>query len=420
MAELTAGRGSWWQKMLGLGRKSSGVDQGLLAWLDVFGRTESKAGQAVTVTTAMQCAAWFCAARVIAEGLAQPPCRVVQEDEDGTIRIARDHSLYWLLHRKPNDWQTSFEFREQLGLHLVFCGQAFVFINRRADGTILELLPFEPGQVTITRHRDKSITYRLMMEDGQSVVLTPYNMWHLKGPSWNGWSGLHAVKLARNVIGLGLAAEEFGSELFANGARPSGYLKAEGSEQLNPEDVDKIRSEWAETHTGSGNRHKTAVLAGLAWQAISSTAEEAQFLETRKFQVVEICRMTRVLPIMVMHQEGSAAYASVEQMFLAHVTHTLGPWWERFVQSAEVALFTPRELEQGYTVKLYEQKMIRGTAKDRAETNAIMKQNGVISANNWRRDEDLSRSDDPDADRLIPATNLYGPTPGSQQRGTQG
>ncbi len=418
MADTTAGPGGWWQRLTGWGRKSSVLDAGLVAWLDVFGRTESKSGQAITITTAMECAAWFCAARVIAEGLAQPPCRVVQEDERGTIRIAREHPLYWLLHRKPNDWQTSFEFREQLGLHLVFCGQAFVFINRAPDGRILELLPYEPARVTITRHSDTTISYQLMTEAGQTVRVGPQNLWHLKGPSWNGWSGLHAVKLARNVLGLALAAEEFGSELFANGARPSGYLKVEGEQPTN-EQIDIIRRQWAEAHTGSGNRHKAAVLANMAWTALGTTPEDAQFLETRSFQILEVARATRVLPIMLMHQENTAGYASVEQMFLAHVTHTLGPWWERFVQSAEASLLTAEEMAAGFCVKLYDNKMIRGTAKERAETLAIMRQNGIITANEWRDEEDLSRSEAPDADAFMAAQNLYGPTPGSQQRGTQ-
>jgi HK97 family phage portal protein len=347
---------------------------------------------------------------VIAEGLAQPPCRVVIESADGKQELAREHPVYDLLYRRPNDWQTSFEFREQLGFHLVLTGNAFVFINRRSDGSIIELLPYEPARVTVTRKSDLSIVYRLQHENGSSIEVPPRNIWHLRGPSLNGWTGLHAVRLARNAIGLSLAAEEFGSELFANGARASGYLEtADNSADMTDEQIKRVREQWEEIHTGSGNRHKVAILNGLKWQQLSSTADEAQFIETRKFQLLEIARATRINPVMLMAQEGTAAFASIEQTHLGHVTHTLSPWWERFTQSAEVNLFTPAERAEGYAVKLYDNKMVRGTAKERAETNAILKQNGVITANQWLDELDLSRSDDAAADRLTLAVNLYGP-----------
>jgi HK97 family phage portal protein len=232
-------------------------------------------------------------------------------------------------------------------------------------------------------------------------------MWHIRGPSWNGYLGLDAVYFARNAIGLSLATEEYGSALFANGARPGGILTSD--QQLKPETVAAIKAAWTASQEGSGNAMKTALLhGGLKYTPLSFNSDEAQFNETQKRAVHNICAAFRVNPIMVMQTEGTATYASVEQMFLAHLTHTLMPWYERFEQSAEVNLLTKQEQDQGYYVKLEAKGLMRGTAKERAEYMQIMRQNGALTVNEWRESEDMDRSDDPEADKLRPAANLYG------------
>lgn len=374
---------------------------------DLFGQSNSKAGQAVNVKTALELTTVLGCARVIAEGISQVSWKLYQKDATGSRREASDHPLYYLLKRRPNDWQTSFEFREQIAFHLVLTGNAFVFVNR-AGGKIIELLPYEPGAVEVKRGSDLSLSYTLTLADGQRVAVPAANMWHIRGPSWNGYLGLEAVHLARNAIGLALATEEFGSSLFANGARPGGLLTTD--QVLNPETAAQIKQAWASAQSGSGNAMKTALLSGgLKYTPLSQTADEAQFNETRKRAIHDICAAFRVNPIMVMQTEGTASYASVEQMFLAHLTHTLMPWFERIEQSAEVNLLTRQEIEAGYYTKLDAKGLMRGTAKDRAEQLQIMRQNAVITANEWRELEDMARSSDPMADQLMAAANLYGP-----------
>lgn len=374
---------------------------------DLFAQPNSKAGQAVTVRTAMELTTVLGCARVIAEGISQVSWKLYQRDGDGSRREATDHPLHYVLKRRPNDWQTSFEFREQIAFHLVLTGNAFVFVNRVA-GQVVELLPYEPGAVEVKRNADLSLSYAITLQDGRQMAVPAANMWHIRGPSWNGYLGLEAVKLARNAIGLALAAEEFGSSLFANGARPGGLLTTE--QALNPENAAEIKQAWAAAQSGSGNAMKTALLTGgLKYTALSQTADEAQFNETRKRAVHDICAAFRVNPIMVMQTEGTASYASVEQMFLAHLTHTLMPWFERIEQSAEVNLLSREEVARGFYTKLDAKGLMRGTAKDRAEQLQIMRQNGVITPNEWRELEDMPRSNDPMADKLMAAANLYGP-----------
>lgn len=376
---------------------------------DIFGQSNSKAGQAVNIKTALELTTVLGCARVIAEGIAQVPWKLYQRREDGGRREAVEHPLHYMLKRRPNNLgQTSFEFREQIAFHLVLAGNAFVFVNRRANGEIVELLPYEPGSVTVTRNSDLSLSYRLTLANKQQVTAPAANMWHIRGPSWNGYLGLDAVHLARNAIGMALATEEFGSSLFANGARPGGILTTD--QNINPETAEQIKKAWAAQQGGSGNAMKTALLAnGLKYTALSQTADEAQFNETRKRVVNDICAAFRVNPIMVMQTEGTTSYNSVEQMFLAHLTHTLMPWYERIEQSAEVNLLTRDEQRQGFYTKLDAKALMRGTAKERAEYYQIMRQNAVITANQWLELEDMDRSDDPMADKLMAAANIFGP-----------
>lgn len=398
---------AWWQRIFGI--KVAGQESlpGMLElFRDLFGSRMSKAGQTVNTKTALETSVVLACARVIAEGLAQVPCKVFVRAADGSRTEARDHALWDLLHVAPNDWQTSFEFREQIGLHLSLCGNAYIFKNI-VSGRVVELLPFEPGWVTVTRNADYTLNYEIRPPKGPSYTVPPENMWHIRGPSWTGYVGLDMVYQARNAIGLALATEEYGSGLFKNGARPGGLIMVKSG--LNKETAQDLKAAWEAAH-GTGNAMGTAVLGGdMDYKSLSQTAEEAQFIETRKMIVHEVCRFMRVLPIMAMQSDDTTSYSSVEQMLLAHLTHTLMPWYGRVEQSAAVNLLTREERTAGYYVKLVAQGMMRGTAKERAEYFQIMRQNAALTANEWRDAEDMDRSSDPAADKLIGAANLYGP-----------
>lgn len=372
---------------------------------ELFGGRETKSGQTVNIRTALEVSVVIACGRVIAEGMAQVPCKVLKRDADGGRTEAREHPLFRLLHRKPNDWQTAFEFREQIGLHLALAGNAFVFKNI-VNGRVIELLPFEPGWVTVKR-AGWDLAYRVQMPEGEPYDVPAENMWHIRGPSWNGYTGLDCVHQARNAIGLALATEEFGSKLFANGARPGGLLVTD--QVLGPDVVKRLREDWKEQQGGERQLSTGILYGGMKYVPLSTTPEDAQFIETRKLAIREVCRFMRVMPIMVMDDEGSAAFASVESRYVAHHRDTLAPWFERFDQSATVNLLTEKEQNDGLYVKLMANGLLRGTAKDRAEYNQIMAQNGVITVNEWRESEDMNRVTDPEADKLRPAANLYGP-----------
>jgi HK97 family phage portal protein len=360
---------------------------------------------------ALTASAVLCAVRVIADGLAQVPFKLLKPSKGGGRgEDAKDHPLYSLLRYAPNDWQTSYELREQIAFHLVLTGNAFVFINRdERTGEPLELYAYEPGSVTITRNEDYSLSYRIQTGKRKTVDYTDIpseNMWHIKGPSWNGWGGLNFTKIAREAIGLSVASERFGANLFKNGARPGGVLSTEST--LTPDQREALQKSWNAQQAGVGNAHKTAVLSnGLKWQTITSNADEAQWTDARKFQIEEICRVFRVHPVMLMTQ-GATSYNSVEQLLLAHLTHTLMPWYERIEQSAYQALLSKDDKKAGLYVKLDSRALMEASVADRLAYYNAGRTGGWLTVNEIRELEDRERSDDPMADQLTPAANLFG------------
>ncbi|MBB5709431.1 phage portal protein [Sphingomonas xinjiangensis] len=395
-------------QFFGFERKSAEPITTSVDLLRAIGDARTSAGETVNEFTALQVSAVMCCARVIAEGLAQVPCKVYKEDGAGSPVEAKDHPLYFLLNRKPNDWQTSFEFREQIGLHLALRFNAYIYKNK-VNGRVAELYALQPNAVEVKQHDDLTITYLVTFKSGRRVEIPADDIWHIKGPSLDGITGLNAVQLACKTIGLAQATETFGSKLFENGARPGGMLTTRpGAQQLTQEQRNEIKKLWAEQHSGATNAHKTIMLPfDLEFTPVHSTANEAQWIENRKFLIEEICRFFRVQPIMVM-QSGATSYASVEQLFLNHLMHTLMPWYERFEQSAEVSLLTRQELLDGYSIKLSANALLRASHAERATFYQTMRSIGAMTANEVRAKEDMPRSNDPTADQLAPAANIFG------------
>lgn len=324
----------------------------------------SKAGARVNWKVALQVTAAFSCARVIADGLAQVPFKLFRDKPAGGKEAAKDHGLYGLLASKPNERQTSFEFREQLALHLVFCGDAFVWKNK-AGSRVFELLAYEPNSITVKRE-GWALRYFVTTHEGRQVEIPADEMWHIRGPSWDGFIGLDGVKLAREALGLSLAAEEHSARMFSNGAAVGGVLTTD--KDLKDDQRKALKDSWQESHGGIANAFKTAILwGGLKWLPRGMQSDQAQLIEQRRFQIEEVCRFARVLPIMIGHYDKSATFASAEQMFLAHVVHTLGPWYARLEQSADANLLTDKERERGLYFKFLPQALMRGDNKARAE-----------------------------------------------------
>lgn len=348
---------------------------------------------------------WACA-RVIAEDLAKVPALIQRRSRDGGHEYATDHPLFRLFATAPNSYQSSFDLREWIGFQLALEGNAYLYLSRDTRGRVIELLPLPHGSVTVENPTLGEVRYRIGTIDDRLYDQT--NVWHIKAASRQSITGDNPRFIAARSLALSQALETFGMNLFLNGSRPSGILTTD--QPLKPEEYATIIGAWNARNAGVENAHRTALLSnGLKFQAMQTQANDAQFIEARRYQTEEICRLMRVDPLMIQQATTSAAYASVEQRFLAHAQNTLEPIYVRFEQSANRALFTPAEQAQGYRLHLDRRSLTRGSANDRAMYYGQMKQNGLMTTNEIRDAEGLDRFYDPEADKLMPAANLYGP-----------
>ena len=298
----------------------------------------SAAGKSVTASTAIQMSTVYACVRVIAETIASLPLHVYQNQGEGSAK-ALEHPLYPILHDEPNSEMTSFVWRETMIAHLLLWGNAYCQIIRSGRNQILGLYPLLPDRMEVDRDSAGALTYTYSANGGQTVKLRPEDVLHIPGLGFDGIMGYSPIALEKNAIGLGLASEEYGSKFFSNGARPSGIL----THPNTVKDPKKLRDSWNAAYGGSNNSGRVAVLEeNMSYTPISMPNSEAQFLETRKFQVSEICRIYRVPPHMVGDLEH-ATFSNIEHQFISFAVHTIRPWVVRLEQSMNRALFSDKE-----------------------------------------------------------------------------
>lgn len=352
----------------------------------------SAAGKNVNERSAMQMTAVYSCVRILAEAVAGLPLHLYRYKEDGGKEKALDHILYNLLHDEPNKEMSSFIFRETLMTHLLLWGNAYAQIIRNGKGEIIALYPLMPNKMTVDRDENGEIVYiysrstdEAIKENG-TVYLTSRDVLHIPGLGFDGLVGYSPIAMAKNAIGLAIAAEEYGSKFYANGAAPSGVLEHPGTIK----DPARLRENWNSTFGGSVNSGKVAVLEeGMKYTPISISPEQAQFLETRKFQINEIARIFRVPPHMVGDLEKSS-FSNIEQQSLEFVKYTLDPWVIRWEQSLSRSLLTSDEKKK-YFFKFNLEGLLRGDYASRMSGYATARQNGWMSANDIRELENLDK-----------------------------
>ena len=353
----------------------------------------STSGKVVTERSAMQMTAVYSCVRILAEAIAGLPLHLYRYRDDGGKEKAIDHPLYLLLHDEPNPEMSSFVFRETLMTHLLLWGNAYAQIIRNGKGEVVALYPLMPNKMSVDRDSDGHLYYtyqrsneEALIAEGTKVVLSPKDVLHIPGLGFDGLVGYSPIAMAKNAIGLAIATEEYGSKFFANGATPSGILEYPGTVK----DPEKVRDSWTRGFSGRGNAHKVAVLEeGMKYTPISISPEQAQFLETRKFQINEIARIFRVPPHMVGDLDKSS-FSNIEQQSLEFVKYTLDPWVVRWEQSIQRTLLQDEEKPR-YFVKFNLEGLLRGDYQSRMNGYATARQNGWMSANDIRDLENLDR-----------------------------
>lgn len=352
-------------------------------WSFFFGGSAS--GKAVNERTAMQITSVYACVRILAESIASLPLHVYQYKSDGGKERVATHPLYYLLHDEPNPEMTSFVFRETLMSHLLLWGNAYAQIIRNGRGDVVALYPLLPNRIFVDRDKSGSIFYTYQSDNGV-VKLRRDDVLHIPGLGFDGLIGYSPIAMAKNAIGIAIATEEFGATFFANGANPGGILEHPGT--LKPEARDNLRESWS-SQFGGTNSHKMAILEdGLKFQQISIPPDQAQFLETRKFQINEIARIFRIPPHMIGDLEKSS-FSNIEQQSLEFVKYTLDPWVTRWEQSMQQSLILPSEKRKLF-VKFNLDGLLRGDYKSRTQGYAIARQNGWMSANDIRELENLN------------------------------
>ena len=344
--------------------------------------------------SAMQMTAVYACVRILSEAVAGLPLHLYRYNSNGGKEKDVNHPLYFLLHDEPNPEMTSFVFRETLMTHLLLWGNAYAQIIRNGKGEVLALYPLMPNKMQVDRDADGRIYYTYCRsaeeansKDGESnVKLSPDDVLHIPGLGFDGLVGYSPIAMAKNAIGMAIACEEFGAKFFANGASPSGVLEHPGILK----DPERVRESWNAAYGGSSNAHKVAVLEeGMKYSAISISPNEAQFLETRKFQINEIARIFRVPPHMVGDLEKSS-FSNIEQQSLEFVKYTLDPWVIRWEQSLSRALLTKDEKKDLF-FKFNVEGLLRGDYQSRMAGYATARQNGWMSANDIRELENMDR-----------------------------
>ena len=347
----------------------------------------SNSGVEVDEETALKISAVYACVKVISETVASLPLNLLKELTNGDSEKAKQHPLYTILKDTPNSEMSSFTFREMQMTNLLLWGNAYSLIKRNKQGQIVELYPLKSKNMKVERDAvTNKIKYIYTNNKGISTTYTPKQVLHIPAFTFDGVLGVSPITYAREAMGLALATEEFGARFFGNGARPGGVLEHPGTIK----DPDKLRDSWNKVYQGTANSHKVAVLEeGMKYHEIGMSPEDSQFLQTRSFQLTEICRIFRVPPHMIGDLSRST-FSNIEHQSIDFVVHTIRPWLVRWEQAIMRSLLNDEE-RTIYYPKFNVDGLMRGDFTTRMSGYAIARQNGWLSANEIRALEDLNK-----------------------------
>jgi HK97 family phage portal protein len=352
--------------------------------VDFDDRIGSMAGVSVSEESAMRTSAVYACVKILAETVASLPLHLYKRSGNKKIK-AEEHPLFSCLYEMPNAETTSFCFREVMMTALLLWGNAYARIIRDKQGHVKELWYLRPDLMTVSRDINKKLKYEYADENSGTIKYKPDQIFHIKGLSYDGVKGLSPIGQMKEAIGLSLATESYGAAFFGNGARPGGVIEYPGTLK----DPEKLRESWNKVFQGSKNSNKTAVLeAGAKFHTIGLPPEESQFLQTRKFQINEICRIFRVPPHLVGDLE-KATFSNIEHQSIEFVQHTVRPWLVRWEQEISRSLLSDED-RTIYFARFNVDGLLRGDYASRMQGYATARQNGWMSANDIRELEELN------------------------------
>lgn len=387
-------------------RKDRDLDA-ILRNLAELARSES--GEVITPDTAMRCTTVRGIVRVISDALVTLPVEVLRKSTDSRGRQYKektDHELNRLLKQMPEPFVCAADYWRDAADWLLRYGNFYALKVRNSGGRIMELVKLAPWAVTAEENSDRSITYRVTMADGGQKTYGQRDIHHVRMLTRDGVTGVSPIEDCREAIALAIAAERFGAQLFGNGAVP--YLVVKGPGHFKTDEArERFKAGWQEAFSGKGRR-KTAILeSGWDLQQVNVNAEEGQFIELRKFQRVEICGAFGVPPHRVADLER-ATFSNIEHQSLEFVRDVVLPYVRTFENAMERDLLTPQERNAGLVIRFNIDGALRGDFKSRQEGLRILRQEGIINANEWREHEGLNpiAEDDGGEEYRVPVNTM--------------
>ena len=367
-------------------------------WFNVPSQ-ETKTGLDMNEDTAMRYSAVWACVRVISEDLASLPLFVYRREGDAKSRRP-DHPVYYLLHDSPNPEMTAMQFRECLQSHVLLWGNCYAEIQRNLRGQPIALWPLNPANMTIKRDSANELVYEYRLTDsGELRRFRKEDIFHIGGLGFNGLQGYSVISYQREAIALGVAAEEFGARFFKNDASPRIAIKHPG--HLKPETAASIKKSWHEAYGGLSNAHRVAILEeAMTIEKIGISNEDAQFLESRKFQVNDIARIFRVPPHKIMDLER-ATFSNIEHQGISYVVDTIRPWCVRWEQAIDLRLLDQSGL---FFAEHLVDGLLRGDIASRYTAYATARQWGWLSVNDIRRIENMDPI--PNGDTYLEPLNM--------------
>lgn len=409
---------SWLRRLL---KSTDSAITSLDLWKLVYGSRESSSGKPITIDTAFQTTVIYAICRCIAEGVSQIPFRLMQE-KDGKRKNLSSTPLGMLVSARPNSLQTSFEWRETTMFHLLMMNNAYMFVGRVGIAREPRFIrPILPGSVRVKLEADnETVRYFVRGQNGAEIEFPAESIWHIRGPSWAPHIGMDVLKVIGNALGLASKIEDNQAAMNKNGLQAAGVLSFDN--KLSEAQY-KFLAAWLDKHQPEGERFNKPMILdqGGEWTQTQMTGVDAQLLETRRYQVEELCRPFRIMPLMIGYSDKTATYASAEQMFIAHVVHCLAPWYQRLEESANKNLLTEDQVKQGMYFKFFPDGLLRGDIASRYSSYAKALGSGGgrawLTVNEVRAFQDLDAVEGGDKipEPIKPAPGQNNSDPGANQ-----
>jgi len=347
-------------------------------------------GVAVTRDSSLTFSAVYACVRIISESIASLPINVYLEEADGDRILQKNHPVQKLLAKKPNNYMTSYTFKDVILTNLLLEGNAYFLIVRDGSARPIELICLDPSKVEVYRHEGQ-LYYKI---EGEDATILQDDMLHFVGLSFDGLKGRSVLNSQRATIGTSIAANVTAGNVLGNTTQVGGIIKHPG--KLSAEAIERLRTSWNNTYQGPFAAGKTAILEeGMTFEPSRINAQDRQLLESRRFQVEEIARIFKVPLSLIGHLEKAANYSSIEALSIDFVRFTLTPYIVSIEEEMNRKLFRENEQDEHY-VKIQVEGLLRGDSNARANFYKQMIDMGVLSINEVRKLENLNRIENGD------------------------